>query len=154
MPFSQGFSQSLAREVGDRWDQVWKKNPRDVTYMDLLDEGLVNPDEWKLLMEAEQDGLPAYQAVYYWVQVCLFVDNTLMKMKFKASHRSSGCTVWIKFARAFSIILPTKREQMSMDMLHAQIKLSLNFQDKSRARVYKIEVGFTLRVLNIYKRLV
>ncbi|GMH37834.1 hypothetical protein BSKO_05707 [Bryopsis sp. KO-2023] len=63
-----GFSEKVVGEVGDRWDQLWQKKARDVTYEDLLDEGLINPDEWTLLQEGEREGLPSYQTVYYWVQ--------------------------------------------------------------------------------------
>lgn len=65
-----GFSTAVVREVEDRWERVWR-NPRDLTYTDLLAEGLVNPDEWKLLQASERDGLPSYQTVYYWVQALM-----------------------------------------------------------------------------------
>lgn len=66
---SQGFSMQAVGSAQDKWDQVWMKKARDMTFYDLVNEGLVNPDEWSLLARSERDGLPSYQSVYYWVQV-------------------------------------------------------------------------------------
>ncbi|GMH33655.1 hypothetical protein BSKO_01489 [Bryopsis sp. KO-2023] len=47
------------------------RRARDVSYVALVQEGLVNPDEWKLLEDGEEQGMPSYQTVYYWAQSML-----------------------------------------------------------------------------------
>lgn len=45
--------------------------PRKIALEDLLDEGLLNEDEWTLLTEGEAEGMPAYHLVYYWTQALI-----------------------------------------------------------------------------------
>lgn len=42
---------------------------RDVSYPALVQEGLVNPDEWSLILKGEEEGMSSYQTVYFWAQV-------------------------------------------------------------------------------------
>ena len=37
-----------------------------LSFETMVEEGLMNKDEWDLLEDAERDGMPAYQMVYYW----------------------------------------------------------------------------------------
>ena len=46
--------------------------PRNLlTFDTMVSEGLMNRDEWELLNEAEGEGMPTYQMVYFWVHALL-----------------------------------------------------------------------------------
>lgn len=56
----------------DNADDFWrKKGLKDVTINDLIQEGLVNDDEKRIILDNEKEGLPTFQTVYYWTQVII-----------------------------------------------------------------------------------
>lgn len=39
-----------------------------LTFETMVNEGLMNEDEWTIINEAEDEGMPGFQMVYYWTQ--------------------------------------------------------------------------------------
>lgn len=56
-------------KVGPEASFLEGRRARDVSYQALVQEGLVNPDEWSLIMRGEEEGMCSYQTVYFWAQV-------------------------------------------------------------------------------------
>lgn len=66
---------------------------RDLSYYELVQEGLLNPDEWKLLQTGEEMGMASYQTVYFWVQVRGRLSCSL-ESPVVWLGREAGCLCW------------------------------------------------------------
>ncbi|CAD7699279.1 unnamed protein product [Ostreobium quekettii] len=61
----------LISMMSDDDDVLWSKKARNIDFFDLVHEGLVNADEWDILKDSENNGLPRFQKVYFWTQSLL-----------------------------------------------------------------------------------
>jgi len=77
----------LVSMMSDDDDVLWAKKARNIDFFDLVHEGLVNTDEWDILKDNEDNGLPRFQKVYFWTQSLL---HRCMQEKFVKSPQVFG----------------------------------------------------------------
>mmetsp|Transcript_4602 Transcript_4602/g.11151 ORF Transcript_4602/g.11151 Transcript_4602/m.11151 type:complete len:735 (+) Transcript_4602:197-2401(+) len=64
-------------EEDPKLNNTWQKAVRDIGFLDLNAEGLVNVDEWKHIVDSEQRGMPRYILAYHWAQALLHELQTV-----------------------------------------------------------------------------
>eukprot|EP00210_Caulerpa_lentillifera_P000812 g786.t1 len=60
---------------------LWHKRMRELNYEDLHGQGLVNKDEWDLIMTSEQSGVHGFEIVYSWTKDLLMKCGKSESMK-------------------------------------------------------------------------
>jgi len=58
-------------KIGEDSSNTWQKAARDISFLDLNAEGLVNVDEWQHIVDSEKRGMPRYVLAYHWAQAML-----------------------------------------------------------------------------------
>jgi len=59
----------------------WSKRMREVSFQDLYSQGLVNQDEWNLIIQGEENGCHGFAIVYSWTQDLLMKSAKINSMK-------------------------------------------------------------------------